>query len=223
MSENIKSLIIHVNHFTFFPWAYGIWYILYENSVTNLLHKKACLAKRLSSEQMESVTPSHGRAKAGRPARSYIQQQCADTGYSLENVPGTMGDRDGWRERVREIRASGTRWWWWWMKTMSTQWFKNIHILFFVLFFIFYFLPSQSFKNICILFLLFFNYIVHILDLVGYILLTSRYELLIPLLRHWHRYYCYFITNKNPVCQFPVVMFKDMSQEASTEELTSSG
>ena len=31
-------------------------------------------------------TPSHGRAKAGRPARTYIQQLCADTGYSLENL-----------------------------------------------------------------------------------------------------------------------------------------
>ena len=30
-------------------------------------------------------TPSHGRAKAGRPARTYIQQLCEDTGYRLEN------------------------------------------------------------------------------------------------------------------------------------------
>ena len=30
-------------------------------------------------------TPSHGRAKAGRPARTYIQQLCADTGCSLED------------------------------------------------------------------------------------------------------------------------------------------
>ena len=29
-------------------------------------------------------TPSHGRAKAGRPARSYIQQLCADTGCCIE-------------------------------------------------------------------------------------------------------------------------------------------
>ena len=48
-------------------------------------------------------TPSHGRAKVGRPARSYIQQLCVDTGYSLEDLPGAMDDRDGWRERVREI------------------------------------------------------------------------------------------------------------------------
>ena len=30
-------------------------------------------------------TPIHGRAKAGRPARTYIQQLCADTGCSPEN------------------------------------------------------------------------------------------------------------------------------------------
>ena len=57
-------------------------------------------------------TPSHGRAKAERPARTYIQQLRADTGYSLEDVPGAIDDREGWRERVREIRADGTTWWW---------------------------------------------------------------------------------------------------------------
>ena len=50
-------------------------------------------------------TPSHGRAKIGRPVRTYIQQLCADTGYSSEDLSGTMDDRDGWRERVKEIRA----------------------------------------------------------------------------------------------------------------------
>ena len=55
-------------------------------------------------------TPSHGRAKAGRPARTYIQQLCANTGWSLE----VMDDRDGWRDRVREICVSNVTWWWWW-------------------------------------------------------------------------------------------------------------
>ena len=40
-------------------------------------------------------THSHGRAKAGRPARTYIQQLSADIGYSLEDLPGAMDDRDG--------------------------------------------------------------------------------------------------------------------------------
>ena len=59
-------------------------------------------------------TCSHGRAIAGWPDRTYIQQLCADMGYSLEDLTGVMDDRDGWRERVREIRAGSTTWWWWW-------------------------------------------------------------------------------------------------------------
>ena len=53
-------------------------------------------------------TPSLGRAKVGRSARTYIQQRCADTGYSR---PGAIDDRDGWRERVREIHAGSVVWW----------------------------------------------------------------------------------------------------------------
>ena len=56
-------------------------------------------------------TPSQRRAKAGRPARTYIQQLCADTGCSLEDLPEEMDDREGWRERVRDIHADGTTWW----------------------------------------------------------------------------------------------------------------
>ena len=37
-------------------------------------------------------TPTHGRAKAGRPARTYIQQLCEDTGCSPENLPEAMND-----------------------------------------------------------------------------------------------------------------------------------
>ena len=58
-------------------------------------------------------TPSHGRAKAWWPARAYKLQLCADTGYSREDLLGAMDDRDGWRERVRNIRADGVTWWWW--------------------------------------------------------------------------------------------------------------
>ena len=65
-------------------------------------------------------TPSHGRKKAGRPAWNYIQQFCADTRYSLEDLPGAMDDRDGWRERLREVRAGGATWWWWWCNLAKT-------------------------------------------------------------------------------------------------------
>ena len=61
-------------------------------------------------------TPTHGRAKAGRPARTYIQQLCEDMGCCPEDLPEEMNDREKWRERVRDIRASGTTWWWWWWK-----------------------------------------------------------------------------------------------------------
>ena len=52
-------------------------------------------------------TPANGQAKVGRPARTYIQQLCEDTGCSLEDRPEAMNDREKWRERVRDIRASG--------------------------------------------------------------------------------------------------------------------
>ena len=58
-------------------------------------------------------TPTHGRAKAGQPARTYIQQLCEDTGCSPEDLPEAMNDREKWRERVRDIRATRTTWWWW--------------------------------------------------------------------------------------------------------------
>ena len=59
-------------------------------------------------------TPTYGRAKSGRPARTYMQQLCEDTGCSPEDLPEVMNDREKWRERVRDIRAGGTTWWWWW-------------------------------------------------------------------------------------------------------------
>ena len=59
-------------------------------------------------------TPTYGRAKAGRPTRTYIQQLCEDTGYSSEDLTEAMNDWEKWRERVRDIRTSGTTWWWWW-------------------------------------------------------------------------------------------------------------
>ena len=53
-------------------------------------------------------TPTYGRAKAGRPARTYIQQLCEDKGCSPEDLPEAMNGREKWRERVRDMRAGGT-------------------------------------------------------------------------------------------------------------------
>ena len=69
--------------------------------------------------------PTRGRAKAGRPVRTYIQQLCEDTGSTPEDRPEAMNDREKWRERVRDIRAGGTTWWWWWF----VQWFLCCSII----------------------------------------------------------------------------------------------
>ena len=60
-------------------------------------------------------TYAYGQAKAGRPARTYIQQLCEDTGCIPEDLPEAMNDREKWRERVRDIRASCTTWWRWYI------------------------------------------------------------------------------------------------------------
>ena len=52
-------------------------------------------------------TPTYGCAKAGRPAQTYIQQLCEDTGCNPEDLPEAMNDSEKWRERVRDIRAGG--------------------------------------------------------------------------------------------------------------------
>ena len=69
--------------------------------------------------------PIHCRAKAGRPARTYIQQLCEDTGCCPEDLPRAMNDREEWRERIRDIRATSTIWWWWYFtKQQCCVWRK---------------------------------------------------------------------------------------------------
>ena len=46
--------------------------------------------------------PTQRLASIGRPARIYLYQLCVNTGYSLEDLPGVMDDRDGQRERESE-------------------------------------------------------------------------------------------------------------------------
>ena len=74
-------------------------------------------------------TPTHGRAKAGRPARTYIQQRCEDTGCCPEDLPEAMNDTEKWRERVRDIHATSTTWWWWWWCIIwfGLVWFSLVH------------------------------------------------------------------------------------------------
>ena len=54
-------------------------------------------------------TPTHGRAKAGRPARTYIQQLCEDTGCCPEDLPEAINDREKWRERESGISVLPAR------------------------------------------------------------------------------------------------------------------
>ena len=76
-------------------------------------------------------TPSHGRAKAGRPVWTYIQQLCADTGCSFEDLPEAMDNREGGQERVREIRAGGATWWWWWWR-INTNLTVRVYVFLFL-------------------------------------------------------------------------------------------
>ena len=85
------------------------------NQVRRTRHAGHCWRSR--DELIRDVLlwiPTHSRAKAGRPARTYIQQLCEDTGCCPEDLPRAMNDREEWRERVRDIRAASTILWWWW-------------------------------------------------------------------------------------------------------------
>ena len=76
-------------------------------------HARHCWRNR--NELISDVllwTPTYCRAKAGQPARTYIQQLCEDTGCSPEDLPEAMNDREKWWEKVGDIRAGGTTWWW---------------------------------------------------------------------------------------------------------------
>ena len=77
-------------------------------------------------------TPTHGRAKAGRPARTYLQQLCEDTGCCPEDLPREMNDREEWRERVRNIRATSTTWWWWYT-------YIHVYIIYFYIYIIYFY------------------------------------------------------------------------------------
>ena len=90
-------------------------------------------------------TPTYGRTKAGRPARTYIQQLCEDMGCSAEDLPEAMNDREKWRERVRDIRATNTTWWWWWW------WFICIFLSVFIVQHIYIYIYTKSQKYLAIL------------------------------------------------------------------------
>ena len=67
-------------------------------------------------------TPTYGWTKAGRTARTYIQQLCEGMGCSPEDLPEAMNDREKWRERARDIHADGMTWWWYIMFYLWSAW-----------------------------------------------------------------------------------------------------
>ena len=97
-----------------FGWLFGFYGIsTFVDYLTPypFSYKQLVLFRTISSkdELIRDVllwNPTHGRAKAGRPARTYIQQLCEDTGCCPEDLPKAMNDREDWRERVWDIRAT---------------------------------------------------------------------------------------------------------------------
>ena len=75
-------------------------------------------------------TPTYGRAKAGRPARTYIQKLCDDSRCSPEDLPEAMNDSEKWRERFSDIHAGDSKWWWWWWQILSLRKKKYLHNIF---------------------------------------------------------------------------------------------
>ena len=54
-------------------------------------------------------TPTYGQSKAGRPARTFIQQLCEDTGCNPEDLPEAMNVLETWRERGSGISVLAAR------------------------------------------------------------------------------------------------------------------
>ena len=55
-------------------------------------------------------TSSHGHDSIGRLTRTYLQQFCTDTGWSLEDQPEAMDDRNEWRKRIKRVCAGIVNW-----------------------------------------------------------------------------------------------------------------
>ena len=60
--------------------------------------------RTLLEKQGQTHTSMDSFTRTNLPARNNLHQLCADTGCSLEDLPRTIYDRDGWREREGERR-----------------------------------------------------------------------------------------------------------------------
>ena len=78
-------------------------------------------------------TPSHGCAKAGRPARNDMKPLCVVTCCSPGDLREAMNDKEWWRERVRYIRADGATGWWGYIDVcvcLKNRPTNNFHVVF---------------------------------------------------------------------------------------------
>ena len=82
--------------------------------ITKTIHGHCWRSKDELVSDVILWTPTYGQAKAGWPARTYIQQLCEDTGCNPEDLLEAMNNREKWREMVRDIHAGGTTRWLWW-------------------------------------------------------------------------------------------------------------
>ena len=96
-------------------------------SQTNQTRRTLLEKQEWAPQWCTTMDPPYGRAKAGRPARTYIHQLCEYMGCSPEDLPEAMNDWRKWQERVRDIRASGTTWWWWWWCSISCKRLRHLY------------------------------------------------------------------------------------------------
>ena len=81
---------------------------------------------------MCSCGPPHmAEQKQDDQLEHFLQQLCDDTGCNPEDRPKAMNDRETWRERFRDIRASRTSWRWYPATTRITL---HYFLFFFLLF-----------------------------------------------------------------------------------------
>ena len=107
-----QSLPVFVNVFVSQLWLRSLWLWLYSHlpPITKTIKIRWRSRDKLISDVLLWI-PSHGQAKAGWPARTYIQQLCANMECSPEDLLEAIDDRKGWWERVRD--ADSMTWWWW--------------------------------------------------------------------------------------------------------------
>ena len=94
---NLKKTVLLLSCYILSEWVLEPkrTFLLYLSLLTPLIWILVTISCSELISDLLLWTPSHGRAKIGRPARTYIQQLCADMECSPENLPEAMDDREG--------------------------------------------------------------------------------------------------------------------------------